>query len=143
MAGILTVRTAFYSPTMTAARPREKSLVNGCCFVLRAARRRVIIELSPGEPETTPNTTPGASYVPRKEPAMTATTTAEFVRNLQHEATEIGRDHGWTHAAFVDAYGGDPHAEPDVPSRFATVAAFYTTAYADGVTAYADDTAED
>ena len=74
---------------------------------------------------------------------MTATTTAEFVRNLQHEATEIGRDHGWTHAAFVDAYGGDPHAEPDVPSRFATVAAFYTTAYADGVTAYADDTAED
>ena len=52
---------------------------------------------------------------------------------------EIGRDHGWTHAAFVDAYGGDPHAEPDVPPRFATVAAYYTTGYADGVTAYADD----
>jgi hypothetical protein len=63
MAGILTVRTAFYSPTMTAARPREKSLVNGWRFVLRGARCRVIIELSPGEPETTPNTTPGASHV--------------------------------------------------------------------------------
>jgi len=48
MAGILTVRTASYSPTMTAERSREKSLVNGRCFVLRAARRRVIIELSPG-----------------------------------------------------------------------------------------------
>jgi hypothetical protein len=99
--------------------------------------------LSPGEPETTPNTTPGASYVPRKEPTVTATNTAEYVRELQDEATDIGRDHGWTHAAFVDAYGGDPHAEPDVPPRFATVAAFYTTAYADGVTAYTDDADDD
>lgn len=74
---------------------------------------------------------------------MTATDTAECLRKLQHEATEIGRDHGCTHAAFVDAYGGDPHAEPDVPPRFASVAAFYTTACADGMTAYADDTAED
>jgi hypothetical protein len=62
-AGIVTVRTAFYLPTMTAAHPREKSLVNGWRFLLRTARRGVIIELSPGEPETTPNTTPGASYV--------------------------------------------------------------------------------
>ena len=48
-AGIVTVRTAFYSPTMTAARPREKSLVNGWRFLLHTARRRVIIELSPGD----------------------------------------------------------------------------------------------
>jgi hypothetical protein len=79
---------------------------------------------------------------------VTATNTAEYVRELQDEATDIGRDHGWTHAAFVDAYGGDPHAGPDVPPRFATVAAFYTTAayttaYADGVTAYTDDADDD
>lgn len=74
---------------------------------------------------------------------MTATNTADRVRELQNEATEIGRDHGWTHAAFVDAYGGDPHAEPDVPPRFAAVATFYASAHADGVTAYFDDTAED
>jgi murein L,D-transpeptidase YcbB/YkuD len=74
---------------------------------------------------------------------VTATNTAEFLLKLQNEATEIGRDHGWTHSAVVDAYGGDPHAEPDVPPRFAPVAAFYTTAYAEGVTAYFDDTADD
>ena len=37
---------------------------------MRGARGRVIIELSPGEPETTPNTTPGASYVRRMGPIM-------------------------------------------------------------------------
>ena len=40
-------------------RDREKSLENGRPFLLYAARGRVIIELPPGEPETTP----GASYV--------------------------------------------------------------------------------
>lgn len=73
---------------------------------------------------------------------MTVTDTAERVRNIQDEATELGRDHGWTHAAFVDVYGGDPCAEPDVPLRFARVATYYTTAYAEGVTAYFDDTAD-
>lgn len=76
-AAILTVRTAFYAPTMAAARPREKSLENGRCFPLRTARRRVIIELSPGEPETTPNTTPGASYVRRTTPGNDRETSAE------------------------------------------------------------------
>lgn len=37
---------------------------------MRAARGRVIIELPPGEPETKPNTTPGASYVQRMGPIM-------------------------------------------------------------------------
>ena len=73
---------------------------------------------------------------------MIATDTADRVRELQDEATEIGRVHGWRHAAFVDAYGGDPHAEPDVPPWFATVATFYTTAYADGVSDYGDETAD-
>lgn len=67
-------------------------------------------------------------------------TTTDTTRDLETAATDTGRDHGWTHAAYVDAYGGDPDAEPDVPARFATVATFYTVAYADGVTAYAEDT---
>jgi hypothetical protein len=46
---------------------REKSLENGWLFLLRAARGRVIIELTPREPEITPNTTPGVSHVYRKE----------------------------------------------------------------------------
>jgi hypothetical protein len=96
--------------------------------------------LSPGEPETKPNTTPGASYVQRKEPTVTATDTAECVRTLRNEATEIGRDHGWSHAAFVDAYGGDPHTEPHVPPRFAPVATCYVTGYAEGVTDHVDNT---
>jgi hypothetical protein len=74
---------------------------------------------------------------------VTTTTTADRARELQDQATEFGRDHGRSHAAYVDAYGGDPHAEPDVPARFARVATFYATAYAEGVTAYLDDTADD
>ena len=85
---------------------------------------------------------------------MTATNTADRVRELQDQATIIGRDHGRTHAAFVDAYGGDPYAKPDLPPWFATadfttIADFYTAvdlytvAYVAGVTAYFDDTAED
>jgi hypothetical protein len=65
-AGTMTVWTAFYFPTMTMGITREKSLENGRLFLLHTARGRVIIELPPGEPETTPNTTPGASYVHRK-----------------------------------------------------------------------------
>ncbi|MFD0201415.1 MULTISPECIES: hypothetical protein [Saccharothrix] len=57
---------------------------------------------------------------------------------LRNLATEVGYDHGWTHAAFVDAYGGDPRTEPDVPTCFATVATYYTAAYSDGVTAFTD-----
>lgn len=59
---------------------------------------------------------------------------------LCERATEAGYDHGWTHAAYVDAYGGDPHTEPDVPQRFAPVATDYAVAYTDGVTTYLDDT---
>lgn len=74
---------------------------------------------------------------------MIATDTTDRMRKLQDEATEAGHDHGWRHAAFVDAYGGDPHAEPEVPPWFSTVATFYTAAYEDGVTAYFDDTQDE
>ncbi|ONI71141.1 hypothetical protein ALI144C_52430 [Actinosynnema sp. ALI-1.44] len=70
---------------------------------------------------------------------MTATNAADYLRTLQNTATNIGYDDGWTHAAFVDAYGGDPHAEPDIPPRFVTVATYYTAAYNDGVTDYLGD----
>ncbi|TVT14993.1 hypothetical protein FNH05_37115 [Amycolatopsis rhizosphaerae] len=74
---------------------------------------------------------------------MVITNTVECGPRLQDEAAGIGRDHGWTHAAYVDAYGGDPYAEPEVPPRFAPVAAVYAAAYAEGVTAYLDDPADD
>ena len=60
---------------------REKSLENGRLFLLHAARGRVIIELPPGEPETTPNTTPGASYVRRMGPIMCYADTATETDN--------------------------------------------------------------
>lgn len=71
---------------------------------------------------------------------MTAPATPTTPATLCERATEDGYDDGWRHAAYVDAYGGDPHAEPDVPQRFAPVATCYAAAYADGVTAYLDDT---
>jgi hypothetical protein len=69
--GIVTVRTAFYSPTMAAARTREKSLVNGRRFVLRAARRRVIIELSPGNRKRHRIPRPARAMSDARHPEMT------------------------------------------------------------------------
>lgn len=71
---------------------------------------------------------------------MTTPTTPTVARpTLCDRATWAGYDDGWTHAAYVDAYGGDPYTEPDVPQRFAPVATYYTAAYGDGVTAYFAD----
>ncbi|MFF0147030.1 hypothetical protein [Amycolatopsis sulphurea] len=67
---------------------REKSLENGRLFLLRAARGRVIIELPSGEPETTPNTTPGASYVRRMGPIMCYADTATENDNTVTAAAE-------------------------------------------------------
>lgn len=39
------------------------------------------------------------------------------------DARDIGYDHGWDRANYTDAYGDDPHTEPDIPNRFSTVAA--------------------
>lgn len=80
---------------------------------------------------------------PTASDVVLASDTASHAQHLHDHATESGRDHGLTHAIYVDAYGGDPHAEPDVPTRFATVATFYTCAFADGVAAYFDDTDDD
>ena len=44
-------RTGFGLPEIATVCPGGKSLENGWLFLLRAARRRVIIELSPGNPE--------------------------------------------------------------------------------------------
>jgi hypothetical protein len=48
---------------MVVLRRSEESLENGLPNLLYEARRRVIIELSPRNPENTPNSTPGASHV--------------------------------------------------------------------------------
>lgn len=72
----------------------------------------------------------------------TATTPGALMTPHQRAATEIGYDRGYTHAAFSDAYGGDPHAEPDVPTRFADVHSYYAAAYDDGVNDYFDETQE-
>lgn len=73
---------------------------------------------------------------------MTTLTCCTIRTPHRQAANEIGYDHGYTHAAFTDAYGGDPYAEPDVPAPFADVPTCYTTAYADGVNAYFDDAQE-
>lgn len=70
---------------------------------------------------------------------MIATRSTDPIRELETEATECGFDRGWTHAAFIDAYGGDPHAEPEVPPWFVTAATYYSAAYAEGVHAYLTD----
>lgn len=60
---------------------------------------------------------------------------------LRTVAQEIGADHGWKHAAYVDAYGGELHTEETlvIPERYTEVADSYLTAYLDGQDAYADE----
>lgn len=55
------------------------------------------------------------------------------MNQLEQEATEIGLSRGWSHANYVEAYGGDKDEEPEVPARFASVPTYYTAAYAEGV----------
>lgn len=75
---------------------------------------------------------------------MTTTTSTCGTPTARHRqaATETGFDRGYAHAAFTDAYGGDPYAEPDVPDRFADISAYYTAAYTDGVDAYFNEDTE-
>lgn len=63
-------------------------------------------------------------------------------QTLQGGATDRGRSDGWDHANHVTAYGGDMDAEPEVPGRFATVATYYTAAYADGIQDYQTEAAD-
>src|SRR5262249_34335726 len=56
--GILTVRTAFYAPTMTAACSREKSLENDRPHPLHTARGRLNNIIAAGHTETPTNPPP-------------------------------------------------------------------------------------
>ncbi|MEV8444159.1 hypothetical protein AB0425_42865 [Actinosynnema sp. NPDC051121] len=90
---------------MAATGPIEKSLENELLNLLHDARRRVIIELSPGGPETTSNTTPGASHVENGEPIMCY---ADTVTNDDGTATAFcccgwSADHATPEAADTDA----------------------------------------
>lgn len=58
------------------------------------------------------------------------------VHALEHEATEVGRSRGYTHAAYVDAYGGDMNEAPVAPLRFAEVDSFFESGFAEGVENY-------
>lgn len=61
---------------------------------------------------------------------------------LEHEATEIGRVHGFNHANYVDAYGGDMDEAPVAPLRFAEVDSFYESGYAEGVESYREQASD-
>jgi hypothetical protein len=69
----------------------------------------------------------------------TVTIQRDPLTSHQRAAIQEGYDRGYTHAAYVDAYGGDPHAEPDVPGYFADVPTYYGAGYTDGADAYYDD----
>lgn len=66
-------------------------------------------------------------------------------------ATELGRNRGWEHANYVDAYGGTMRPEEneiEIPYYAEGVETFYTSAYFEGIEEYlaeqaADDEYED
>jgi hypothetical protein len=62
-----------------------------------------------------------------------------MARDLEGEAAEVGRSHGWDHANYVNAYGGNLRAVPEVPGRFTTVRDFYLSGYEEGVDSYEND----
>ena len=66
----------------------------------------------------------------------------DAMRALELEATEVGRSRGYSHAAYVDAYGGDMDEAPDVPARFASVSSFFESGYAEGVQEYRDSASD-
>jgi hypothetical protein len=95
----------------------EKSLEMSCQNLLRDARRRVIIELSPGEPETTRNATPGASHVENGELIMCY---ADTVMNDDGTATALcycgwSADHATPEAADADAERHQTAADAESP----------------------------
>lgn len=66
----------------------------------------------------------------------------DAMQALEHEATVVGWSRGHAHANYVDAYGGDMDEAPDVPARFATVASFFESSYAEGVQDYRDEASD-
>ncbi len=61
------------------------------------------------------------------------------------EAVEIGFGHGYDHANFVNAYGGELKAddEVEVPGQYEDSAMYYKAAYLDGQEAYGDEQDEE
>ena len=61
-------------------------------------------------------------------------------------ATELGRNRGWEHASYVDAYGGTMRPEEneiDIPYYAEGAESFYTSAYLEGIEDYLSEHAED
>lgn len=59
------------------------------------------------------------------------------MNELEQEAAEIGRNRGWDHANFVEAYGGDPNESPEVPELFAEAESFFLSGWEEGVSNFA------
>lgn len=61
-------------------------------------------------------------------------------------ATELGRNRGWEHASYVDAYGGTMRPEEneiEIPYYAEGAETFYTSAYLEGIEEYLAEHAED
>lgn len=57
------------------------------------------------------------------------------VRALENEAREAGRERGWNHANFVDAYNpyrGKPF-ELYIPNRFIALESFFRSGFEEGI----------
>ena len=61
---------------------------------------------------------------------------------LELEATEVGRSRGYSHAAYVDAYGGDMDEAPMCTHRFASVPTYFEAGWAEGVQEYRDSASD-
>lgn len=64
---------------------------------------------------------------------------------LEQEATDAGKQRGWEHANYVDAYGGTMEPEESdipIPDQFAQVPTYYTAGYFEGVQNYIDESRE-
>lgn len=59
----------------------------------------------------------------------------------EDEAYDIGHSHGYDHANFVDAYGGDPYAVPSVPLQYDTesLRSIYLSAFICGAVDWAEE----
>lgn len=59
--------------------------------------------------------------------------------DLETQATEIGQAHGYNHANYVTAYGGELNTTPEVPLYLRTVKSFYLSAYEGGIADYLEE----
>ena len=66
----------------------------------------------------------------------------DAMRALELEATEVGRSRGYSHAAYVDAYGGDMDEAPMYTQHFASVPTYFEAGWAEGVQDYRDSASD-